>query len=221
MKPHVYWAMALRALRSVWSGHEPVHLTDRELAAILVNAEGGEPTPGSAHLAACEHCAGRVRDLQTGLDRIATTAEAAFDDALPAWRLARQRRRVLERIRRAAGRPGSARILRFPALGAPVPSDTYRMRRRLSLAAAAGLLVTVGIGQLVDRDHRRTRVRDRPPPSSRPSRSSGPPGGQAQSVADEQFMLELEEALNSSRVRPLVALDEMTPRVRAAAIDIR
>ena len=34
-------------------------------------------------------------------------------------------------------------------------------------------------------------------------------------------MRELDDALNSPRVRPLVALDEMTPRVRAAAIDIR
>ena len=221
MKPHVYWAMALRALRSVWGGREPVHLTDRELASILVDAEGGEPTMGSAHLAACEHCAERVRDLQAGLDRIATTAEDAFDDALPAWRLARQRRRVLERIRRAAGRPGSARILRFPALGAPVPSDAQRMRRRLSLAAAAGLLVTVGIGQLVDRD-RPPDAGPRPTVAAAPSQPViGPPGGQTQSVADEQFMRELEEALNSSRVRPLVALDEMTPRVRAAAIDIR
>ena len=220
MKPQVHWRKVPELLASVREGLGSTHLTDRELVQIVVDGERVERTARHAHLAACEHCAGRIEALRADLDGIATTAEAAFDDALPTWSLAGQRRRVLERIRRAAGRPGSARILRFPVLGAPVASNAHPMRRRLSLAAAAGLLVTVGIVQLVDGD--RPPDAGPQPTAAAPSRPViGPPGDQAQSAADEQFMRELEEALNSSRVTPLVALDEMTPRVRPAAIDIR
>jgi len=196
-------------------------LTDRELVRIVVDAESADGTRQHAHLAACERCAARIGTLQGDLDRIATAAEAAFDDALPAWRIARQRHRIQARIRRVASRPGSARILQFPTIGIPAASNAYPIRRRLSLAAAAGLLVTVGIIQLVD-GYRQPVAGPQPSAAVEPSQPViGPPGGQPQAVADEQFMRELEEALNSSRVTPLVALDEMTPRVRVAAIDIR
>ena len=220
MRPQFHWRRVLALLASVRDGFGSTHLTDRELLRIVLDAERADGTTND-HLAACDRCGVRLDTLRADLDRIAATAEAAFDDALPAWRLARQRRRVLERIRRAAGRQGGARILRFPTLGTPVASSAYPLRRRLSLAAAAGLLVTVGIGQLVDGDGP-PDADPQPTAAVAPSQPAiGPPGGQAQSATDEQFMRELEEALNSSRVRPLVALDEMTPRVRAAAIDIR
>lgn len=221
MRPQFHRRRVLALLASVRDGFGSTHLTDRELLRIVLDAERADGTAPNAHLAACERCAVRLETLRADLDRIAATAEAAFDDALPAWRLARQRRRVLERIRRAAGRQGGARILRFPTLGTPVAANAYPLRRRLSLAAAAGLLVTVGIGQLVDGDGP-PDADPQPTAAAAPSQPAiGPPDGQAQSTTDEQFMRELEEALNSSRVRPLVALDEMTPRVRAAAIDIR
>lgn len=222
MRSQVHRRRVLELLASARGRFGSAHLTDRELLRIVVDAERVDGAAQHAHLAACERCAMRIETLRADLGRIAATAEAAFDDALPAWRLARQRRRVLDRIRRAAGRPGSARILRFPTLGAPVASNSHPMRRRLSLAAAAGLLVTVGIGQLVDGDGPPDAGPQPAAAAAAPSRPViGPPGGQAQSADDEQLMRELEEALNSSRVSPLVALDEMTPRVRAASIDIR
>ena len=221
MRPRFRWGTVLELLASARAGRGSTHLTDRELVRIVVDSESANGTPRNAHLAACKCCAVRLRTLRGDLDRIATAAEAAFDDALPAWRIARQRRRIRERIRRVAGRPGSARILQFPNLGIPAASNAYRSRRRLSLAAAAGVLVTAGIVQLID-GNRQPAAGPQPTAPVRPSQPViGPAGGQPQSVADEQLMRELEEALNSSRVRPLVALDEMTPRVRAAAIDIR
>ena len=221
MRPRVRWGKALELLESLRNAGGSTHLTDRELVRIVVDAASADATRRHAHLAACKRCAVRVGLLQGDLARIATAAEAAFDDALPKWRIARQRRRIRERIRRVASRPGSARILQFPAIGIPAASSAYPIRRRLSLAAAAGLLVTVGILQLVD-GYRRPAAGPQPTAAVEPSQPViGPPGGQPQSVADEQLMRELEEALTSSRVRPLVALDEMTPRVRAAAIDIR
>lgn len=220
MSPHTRWRSLLEWVVSVRSGHGLTHLSDRELVRISTQADGDVEAPRNAHLAACRHCAARARSLHEGLDRIATTAEAAFDDALPAWRLGRQRRRILDRIRRAAGRPGSARILQFPTLGNPAAANAHPIRRRLSLAAAAGLLAAIGIGQLIDAQ-RRSAASPRPATAVASRPTIGPPGGQPQAIADEQLMRELEEALNSSRVGPLVALDEMTPRVRAAAIDIR
>ena len=210
-----------RTLRSVWLGRPSQHLTDRELVRVLVKADGGSPSAaGDAHLADCARCAARMRSLQAGLDRITLAAEAACDDALPAWRLVQQRRRIMRRIQRAAGRQGSARILRFPTPPLHAVAGAHPIRRWLSLAAAAGFLLAVGIGQVVD--GRRQPTADPRSAAVAPSQPTiGPPAGSPQAVADEQFMRELEEALTSSRVTPLVALDEMTPRVRAAAIDIR
>ena len=209
-----------KLLAAAWRGR-PAHLTDRELVRVLVDADGGNPAAGNAHLAGCALCAARIRTLQASVDRVSAAAEAAFDDAVPAWRLARQRRRIMRRIQLAAGRHGSARILRFPASGVPATAGARPLRRRLSLAAAAGLLVTMGIGQTIDRQRQ-------PPATPRTAAAGagsqpaiGPPPGPPQAVGDEQFMRELEEALTSSRVTPLVALDEMTPRVRDVAIDIR
>ncbi|MCY4637244.1 MAG: hypothetical protein OXG04_22565 [Acidobacteria bacterium] len=208
-------------LRSVRRGGRSPHLTDRELARALVKADGARPAAaGDSHLAECTRCATRASALQSDLDRITTAAEAAFDDSLAPWRLVRQRRRIMHRIQRAAGGQSSARILRFPAPPAPAVAGARPSRRWLSLAAAAGLLLAVGIGQALDGRRR--------PPAPNPGAAAslsqpiiGPAAGPPQAVADEQFMRELEEALTSSRVTPLVALDEMTPRVRAAAIDIR
>ena len=220
MSTRVLRARVGMLLRSARRGGRAPHLTDRELAQALVRADGAHPAAaGDAHLADCTRCAARVRALQADLDRITTAAEAAFDDALPPWRMVRQRGRILRRIQRAAGGRSSARILRFPS-PPPAAAGAQSSRRWLSLAAAAGLLLTVGIGQVLD--GRRQPADPNPAAAAAPSQPIiGPADGPPQAVADEQFMRELEEALTSSRVTPLVALDEMTPRVRAAAIDIR
>ena len=210
-----------KLLASIRGRHGPGHPTDRELVRTFVEADGGNPGTADAHVAGCARCAARARALQEGLDRMAATARTAFDDAVPPWRLARQRRRIMRRIMRSAGQPGTARILRFPISGAPAAACARPLRRRLSLAAVAGLLVVAGIGQIID-DRRRTTAGQPQTVADAPSQSRVErPAGQPQTVADEQFMRELEEALTSSRVTPLVALDEMTPRVRDAAIDIR
>ena len=221
MRPRVRWGTVLELLASLRDACGSTHLTDRELVRVVLDAESADGTVRNEHLAACSRCAARITTLRGDLDRIATVAEAAFDEALPAWRIARQRRRIQERILRVAGGSGSARILQFPTLGIPAASNAYPIRRRLSLAAAAGVLVTVGIVQLID-GYRQPAAGPQPASAiASPQPVIGPPDGQPQSVGDEQFMRELEEALNTSRVGPLVALDEMTPRVRAAAIDIR
>ena len=95
---------AVVALRSMCGGGRSPHLSDCELIRMLAHADGASPaTAGDAHLADCTRCAARVRALQSSLGRIATAAEAAADDALPAWRLVRQRQRIMRRIQRAAG----------------------------------------------------------------------------------------------------------------------
>ena len=208
-------------LRSMCGGGRSPHLTDRELIRALAKADGTSPaTASDAHLAHCTRCAARVRALQSSLDRIATAAEAAADDALPAWRLVRQRQRIMRRIQRVAGGQGAARILRFPAVPATAVDGSHAGRRWLSLAAAAGLLLTLGIGQVID-SRRGTAAEPRTAGAAPVQPIIGPAAAPPQAIADEQFMRELEEALTSSRVTPLLALDEMTPRVRPAAIDIR
>ena len=208
-------------LRSMCGGGRSPHLTDRELIRALEAAPGAHPADaGDAHLADCARCAARFRALQSGLGRIATAAEAAADDALPAWRLVLQRQRIMRRIQRAAGGQGAARILRFPAVPATAVEGSHASRPWLSLAAAAGLLLTLGISQAID-NRRQTAAEPRTAAAAPVQPIIGPETAPPQTIADEQFMRELEEALTSSRVTPLLALDEMTPRVRPAAIDIR
>ena len=207
-------------LASIRRAGGPGHLDDRELVRIALDA-GANPAAQDTHLAGCARCAARVSTLQAGLGRMAAVAEAAFDDAVPPWRLVRQRRHILRRIQRTADRRGSARILRFPSAGGSRTAGSQPLRWRLSLAIPASLLVALGIGQMID-GRREPADSPRPAAAVAPSQAIvGPPAGQPQIAADEQFMRELEEALTSSRVTPLVALDEMTPRVRDVAIDIR
>ena len=207
-------------LASVGIARESSHLADRELVRVLVEADGSDPAPQKAHLLRCTRCASRVRNLQAHLDHMAKTAEAAFDEAVPAWRLLRQRRRIMRRIQHATGPQRSARILRFPTASRPVAGAPHETRRWLSRGAAAGVLIAAVIGHVAI-DHHQPATNPRPAATIAPSRQTmGLPAGAPQSVPDEQFMRELEEALTSSRIAPLTALDELTPRVRDLALDI-
>ena len=192
------------------------HVTDDQLLEVVVGLRGADVSHQAAldvHLAECSRCEGRVDELRQVLEQMGAEAAAAFDDAVSAERLANQKGRIMRRIERAIGRPAAARVLRFPAFANPALATVQRARPWLGVAAAAGLMLGVTIGQLVHVHPEPGTAgpavtETRLAPTLAPASASQPPA-----VADEQFMLELEEALTTPRVSTLVALDEMTPRL--------
>ncbi|MXY24703.1 MAG: hypothetical protein F4Y45_09300 [Acidobacteria bacterium] len=212
------WSFWLRRL------HPARHLTERETAAMAVEQETtADPVTASlaAHLAACPECAARRSEARVVLDRFANAAESAFDAEMPPHRLARQRRRVLRRIEGVLGQR-TARILRFPVTDRPTVRQASRAARWFGATAAAGLLVAMVLVQ--------------PGDAPRSASDVAPPGAETLAtvpalelasetppalMTDEQLMRDLETALATRRVEPLMALDELTPQIRAALTDIR
>jgi hypothetical protein len=135
-------------------------------------------------------------------------ARAEADEAFPAERLAAQHSQILRRIE-ALERP--ARIIRFPKHTRPVIGERSGARRWIAAAAAAGLVVGVAAGQLLDlRDALGPRTQQHVVSTKTATRQ--PAGLPPQS--DEAFLLDLEEAALSPRVPELAALDAFTPRLR-------
>jgi hypothetical protein len=145
-----------------------------------------------------------------GEHRESVNAEA--DAAFPADRLARQQGRILARIEHE-GRPG--RVIAFPAGHAPVPA-ALRARpgmRWVAGAAAAGLLIGVLAGQFTYDFSTSDRARVAQVVASRPD--AGAPALRAVSttLSEEEFLGQLELAIEGIRPDSLQPLDEMTPRV--------
>ena len=193
------------------------HLTDLELA-VLARPEESPSTAraAAAHAIRCTDC--RARVVQTGatLTQMGGTMETLFDAAIPPPRLAAQRRRLLRRLERMTAGPCPARILRFPVIGPPAVRHAGVMQRWVTTAAVAGLMIGMALAHPGDM----WRMHQEQDATGVVTANTAPDGRQS-TLADEQFMRELEAALATRRVPPLIVLDEMTPRLRAASTDIR
>ena len=205
------WSAWLRRLQS------SRHLTDLELA-VLARPEELPSAAGaaSAHAVRCAACSARIVETRALLTRMTGAAEAVFDAAISPPRLASQRRRILRRLERMAAGPCPARILRFPAVGPPTMRHAGTVQRWVAAAAVAGVMIGMALVQPGDM----RRMRPEPEAAVAVAADTGSASRQS-TLADEQLMRELEAALATRRVPPLVALDEMTPRLRAASTDIR
>ncbi|MBM3820467.1 MAG: hypothetical protein FJW14_15820 [Acidimicrobiia bacterium] len=151
-------------------------------------------------------------ELARLLDEHRESVNAEADAAFPADRLARQQSRILARIEHE-GRPG--RLIAFPAGYAHAPA-ALRARpgmRWVAGAAAAGLLIGVVAGQLTYDFSTRDRTRVAQVVASRPD--AGAPALRAVSttLSEEEFLGQLEMAIEGIRPDSLQPLDEMTPRV--------
>lgn len=146
-----------------------------------------------------------------GEHRESVNAEA--DAAFPADRLARQQSRILARIEHE-GRPG--RVIVFPAGHAHAPAALLRARpgmRWVAGAAAAGLLIGVVAGQLTYDFSTRDRGRGAQIVASRPEADSPALRAVSTTLSEEEFLGQLELAIEGIRPDSLQPLDEMTPRV--------
>jgi hypothetical protein len=159
------------------------------------------------HLDVCRSCKGRFDELVGSLDEIHDAAAGAADAVFTAERLHDQRDRIMRRIER---HDHPAEIVAFPHQRVPSQPAVRRMlgpaRRWVAGAAAAGLAAGVFLGFAVDRSQMRA--------FNQAQESKLGASLALQATADDQFFIDIDEALIGSRIREmrpdLGAIDLMT-----------
>ena len=126
------------------------HLDDAALAEVwterltLGDAEAGRPA--EKHLQACGECRARYAAFTSWLETVRADALADADDAFGPERLASQQAHIARRLE-ALEHP--ARVIAFP-FARPASSHQNSPRRWVAVAAAAGLVVGLGLGQMLE-----------------------------------------------------------------------
>jgi hypothetical protein len=187
------------------------HVSDERLVEVCVDRM---PTPAEdTHFARCDACAGRRsrldRLLREMFDAAGSEADAAFSDE----RLVIQRARILQRIEQD-GRP--ARVIAFPAAtgGEPRPLRARPAARWIAGAAAAGLAIGLLAGHLAHDLPTFGRPERTAFTATPASRSASRPAIRVvnASLNDEEFLGEIENAVQGPRLAPLRSLNDLTPQ---------
>ena len=182
------------------------HLSDDQLMETYVLAGDNR------HLAACRPCKVRFDELVRSLQQMHDAAVREADHAFTAERLHDQRDRIMRRIER---HDHPAEILAFPHQRVPAHPSVHRMlgpaRRWVASAAAAGLAAGVFLGFTMDRSRHMQPIAQ----TLQQSNANAAIALQAAAAAaDDQFFIEIDEALVGSRAREmrpdLDAIDVMT-----------
>lgn len=185
--------------------HVTGHLNDDQLMEICVLASDNR------HLSACRQCKTRFDELVRSLQQMHDAAVRDADTAFTAERLHDQRDRIMRRIER---HDHPAEVVAFPYHAAASRTSVHRVlgpaRRWVASAAAAGLAAGVFLGFAMDRSAQFRAA-------EQVVQQSAPPAAMVRQVsaeADDQFFLEIDEALVGSRARDmrpdLSAIDMMT-----------
>lgn len=191
-----------------------LHLSDDRLieVCLLKPASIAE----QQHLGLCARCGARRAHLQTLLDDVSGAAAAEADAAFPPERLARQQARILSHLQHD-GRPG--RLIAFPAGHAhePMVSRTRPSTRWIAAAAVAGLAIGVIAGRFGhDYSFGRpggTRIvvaRSADGPDLRAS-STGAIREISAGFSEEEFLSQIEFAIDGPAAAALQPLDDLTP----------
>jgi hypothetical protein len=171
------------------------------------------------HLSTCGRCDARRVSMQRLLEEVSQTAHAEADAAFPLERLNRQQARILARLQHE-GRP--ARVIAFPAGHAPhepIGSRTRPASRWIAAAAVGGLVVGVIAGRFGhDYSSQRAGInrviasRTVEQPELRAPVSTGAIREVAASISDDEFLDQLESAIDAPAAAALQPLDDLTPR---------
>lgn len=192
-----------------FSGWGTPHLSDEslvELHTLLVAGDSLVAGRYLRHVRACETCAERFAEVRAMCADIGEAARAAADSRISASRLDRQLDVITRRLEGHSGR-----ILNFP-IGAHRVAPAPTLNRWVALAAAAGLVIGLAAGMLVDSVGAGPAQRWL---ASRPSvaapEATLPDGVHPE--ADERMLAEIDHALARSRTKEFRALDSLTPRI--------
>ena len=198
---------------SVRTNHVPV---DR-LAALAFVARAPETDPDEPalmHVSQCDQCAAELARLTAEADGLRRAAVARTDAIFDEDMLEAQRSRILDRL---AHLGQVARVLRFPRhsreIAMPVSSGS---RRWISVAAAAGLIIGLVAGQLLhfvpwDSAARRDGTLTLQAPTRQTGSGLIAVSAAGPSSTDDQFLDEIEMAVQLRRAHSLRALDALTP----------
>ena len=186
------------------------HLDDAGLTAIWTDASATGVRRSHAHLESCPACRGRYTELASWLETLRLDARTEADESFPPERLAAQHAQIFRRLE-AAERP--ARVIAFPRFAQPLTSRTSHASRWIAAAAAAGLIVGVGVGQLMDLRHSLSRATtERAASTTMAAQRLDPRVSPVNVMRDEAFLSELDASLSRAAVPELRALDAFTPR---------
>ena len=189
------------------------HLDDDGLAAIWTDEATSSIRQPHPHLDSCPTCRQRFAELSAWLQSVRIDATAEADEQFSGERLAAQQAVIFRRLE-AAERP--ARVIAFPRFAQPLTSRTSHASRWIA-AAVAGLIVGVGVGQLMDLRHSFTPQPTQATAQARINVPTVPITGNIgltpiADTRDEAFLSELDASLSRASVPELRALDELTPR---------
>jgi hypothetical protein len=206
------------------------HLAEDHLFECYLAEQGGDALepPAAEHLADCDDCGARYADLRRFMDTLRTEADAELDEIFSPDRQRAQQQQIVRRIKHLGHH---ARVITFPrhASGQRTPSLAPRLAPRwISVAAAAGLFIVIGVGTVFYSHSPVFAVRTvartsaaAPAATVAPVDAALAPDAPAFADVNEQFLSDLELALERPRTRELIALDELTPHVREAAVRLR
>jgi hypothetical protein len=186
------------------------HVTDADLVGVWSDNRVGHAPRNAAetHVQQCAACRTRLTALSTWLDGLRHDARQDADDAFPRERLATQQAQILRRLE-AMERP--AKVLTFPRFARAVGAHHSGRQRWIAAAAAAGLLVGIGLGQTFDFSRRSSLRATRP---TEISRNTAPMMGvqRINVTSDEDFLYN--EPVASRVPESLRSLHELTPSAR-------
>jgi hypothetical protein len=203
-------------MKPISSRHDGRHLDDAALAAIWTSAAAAGDSSVSplndSHLSACAECRVRYDAFVAWMEEIRSDARLEAEGAFTPERLAAQQAAILRRLE-ASERP--ARVLAFPRLSGSGAVRSVPVRRWIAAAAAAGLIVGVGIGQLMDLRHNPRLFPDtrivQPPRTQATTVAAVSPASATASNTEDVLLLELEAAA-TPQYEALRAYDTLTPR---------
>ena len=205
------------------------HLGEERLFDCYLAEQAGESAdpPTAEHLFDCAECCARYGDLVQFMYGLRAEADADTDRIFPADRLRAQQQQILRRIQHV-GRP--ARIIDFPGrLVSRTMNATaaHGVTRWVYAAAAAGLVIGVGLGAVYQSEWSRIQSGRRPSAAHQlsASRSRAPIAtagiGAASEGTEDAFLSDLEVALERPHTPSLQPFDALTPHVRDVSDRIR
>jgi anti-sigma factor RsiW len=189
------------------------HLSDVQLAQYWTDAQAeGSVHP---HLAACDECRARYAEFERWITGLGGELRDEADEAFTGDRLAVQQAQIARRLE-TLERP--ARVIAFPKAARAVISGHSHVRRWVTVAAAAGLIAGIGLGQVVPEMRHAMDARRTAQTPVRDERLTSARNGQTQMIRPASATLNdddlLEDAFARPRVTALSPLDDMTPHVR-------
>ena len=201
------------------------HPADDRLIALYFGDEEASADDRRAvrqHLHGCESCTWRYTELTAPLERLRQDAAGEADEVFTPARLDAQRTKILDRLDESAH---GSRVIPFPSSTTRLDRSVVRrpIARWVAAAAAAGLLIGVTAGRLLDMGTRRTPTAAPVAGAARtvltaPGLVSDSPAETMTGEADEAVLNQIDQAVYSQRIAALWALDEMTPHVRQEAV---